>query len=144
VFCDLWLLWQIWWLFSLLEETIPSVTCVQFYSRPPAHVEARWTCSGFHLHNTKTVLWRFRRMFVGDTDLLCCCAVWLGNCLPKFRRNVSSSSSGYESINGLATLKMKAVSSFETSGCHYPTTERNNADNLLLQYNNRFANDKIF
>jgi hypothetical protein len=39
---------------------------------------------------------------------------------------------------------MKTVSSFETSGCNYPTTQRNNPQEPLRQYENRLATNKIF
>ena len=48
------------------------------------------------------------------------------------------------SIHGPAPLKMKAVRSFETSGCNYPTTQHNNPEEPLRQYENRLATNKIF
>ena len=39
---------------------------------------------------------------------------------------------------------MKVVCSFETSGSIYPTTCCNNPEDLLPQYENRFATNKIF
>jgi hypothetical protein len=49
----------------------------------------------------------FHGVTVEEADLLSFCAVWLGNLLLKFRRNVLPSSSGYESIHRLLTLKVK-------------------------------------
>jgi hypothetical protein len=50
---------------------------------------------------------------------------------------------GYEPIHGLITWKIKAVFAFETSGSNYPTTRDNNLEDLLSQYKNRFARNKI-
>jgi hypothetical protein len=44
----------------------------------------------------------------------------------------------------IMTLKMKAVRSFEISGTNHPTTRRNNAEDLVPQYENRSVNNKIF
>ena len=50
----------------------------------------------------------------------------------------------YRSFHGLATLKMKAVRSFETSDCNYQTTQHNNPEEPLRYYKNRLATNKIF
>jgi hypothetical protein len=39
---------------------------------------------------------------------------------------------------------MKAVPFFETSGSNYPTTRRNKPEDLLPQYENKFATHKLF
>ena len=49
----------------------------------------------------------------------------------------------YESIHGLVTQKMNAARSFETSERKYPSTQHNNAEDLLSHYENRFAINKI-
>jgi hypothetical protein len=40
--------------------------------------------------------------------------------------------------------KKKAVRSFKTSGSNYPTTRRNNQEDLVPQYENTFATNKAF
>ena len=49
----------------------------------------------------------------------------------------------YEWIYRLKTLRMKAVCSFKTSGSIFPTNCCNNPEDLLPQYENRFATSKI-
>jgi len=51
---------------------------------------------------------------------------------------------GYESIHGLIIWKMKVVCTFETLGSDYPTIQCNNPEDLLPQYENRFARNTIF
>jgi hypothetical protein len=51
---------------------------------------------------------------------------------------------GYESIQGLITLKMKAVLPFETSESNYLTTTCNNPEDLLPPYENRFKSNEVF
>jgi len=46
------------------------------------------------INNTKTVIWGSHRLIVQAASLLHCCVVWLGNLLPKFRRNLPPSLSG--------------------------------------------------
>jgi hypothetical protein len=67
--------------------------------------------------------------------------VWLGNFFPTFRRTYFFIFK-VMSINGLITLKLKAARSFET-GDIYPTTRRNEPEDLVRQYENRFAANKI-
>lgn len=71
--------------------------------------------------------------------------------LKKEKKNILPSSSGlcvhprgYESIRGVITLKTKAACSFETSRSSYPTQRHKNPEDLLPQYKNRFATNKIF
>jgi hypothetical protein len=47
-----------------------------------------------YINNMKTVNWGCHRLTAQGAGLLRCCAVWLGNLFPKFRRNVPPSSSG--------------------------------------------------
>jgi hypothetical protein len=53
-------------------------------------------------------------------------------------------SKGYESMHRFKTLKVKVTGSFEMSGGNYTTTWRNNPEDLLPPYENRFAKNKIF
>jgi hypothetical protein len=43
-----------------------------------------------------------------------------------------------------SALKMKAVSSFETSGSNYPITWYSDPAELVPQYENRFATSNVF
>ena len=95
------------------------------------------------LHDTKKVIWVSHRLFV-----LRCCAVRLGNVSPKFRRKVPLHFEGCESVSQsvheLTTLKTNAVHFFAASRSYYPTTRRNNSDDLLPQYEIKFATNKMF
>jgi hypothetical protein len=66
-----------------------------------------------------------------EAGLLGACDMWWGQSAPK------ASTKRYEPLHGIITLKMKAVPSFETSGRNYPTTWRNNPEDVLTQYRNR-------
>ena len=46
-------------------------------------------------------------------------------------------------LHGLINLKMKVVCSFEVSWSHYPTTRRNNPEDVLPQHEHKFAIDQI-
>lgn len=103
----------------------------------------------------KTVIWGFHHKNVEEACILGCCTMWLGNLSSKFqkrkKKNILPSSSGlcvhprgYESIRGVITLKTKVACSFETSRSSYPTQRHKNPEDLLPQYKNRFATNKIF
>ena len=49
----------------------------------------------------------------------------------------------YESVHGPITQKMKAARSFETSERKYLSTRRNNAEDQLSHYENRFVINKV-
>jgi hypothetical protein len=50
----------------------------------------------------------------------------------------------YESIHGLIIPEIKAVRSFETSETNYLNTQRHNPEDMLPQYENKFATNKFF
>lgn len=51
---------------------------------------------------------------------------------------------GSESVTWLRFLKTKAVRFSETSWRNHPATRRNNPEDLVLQYGNRFVTNNVF
>jgi hypothetical protein len=94
------------------------------------------------LNNQKTLISGFRRVTVQEPGLwvnaLC---GWIISSR-RFEERYHLHPQGYEWIHGLITLKMTAVSSFETSGSSHPTTRRNNPEQLLPQYENAFETNR--
>jgi hypothetical protein len=107
-----------------------------FISKTPQMKHNKVIRTKYILSNSKTVNWGSHRLVVEKSGLPGLCAVWLGNFLSMFRRNVNSlRHQAYESADGQTTLKTKAVRAFETCGSNHPTdwSRRPPAKNEIFQ-----------
>jgi hypothetical protein len=95
------------------------------------------------LSYVKILIWGFHYMIVEEAGFLCCYAVWLGNFVPTFWRNLLPSPSWIWVNSRTHNPGDEGGTFLRNVGNQLPSTLPNNPEDLFPQYDNVLAINKI-